>query len=124
MNSFLSTCVCLHRCSTRRLFCIFRARVYAQVKVRKFTLKAGMSTGNTGYDYVYSLWQPIAGRVQTVSVIAVLCPPQVSRDPNHFARSFTPALCFCWIKGVVLVLRCCLGMWGQPPLVLHLRACT
>lgn len=38
-----------------------------QVKVRKFTLKAGMDSGNSAYEYRYSLWLPMTGYLQPVS---------------------------------------------------------
>lgn len=37
-----------------------------QVKVRKFTLKAGMDSGNSAYEYRYSLWLPMTGYLQPV----------------------------------------------------------
>lgn len=44
---------------------VHRAHV-TQVKVRKFTLKAGMGSENNAYEYSFSLWGSLTGYSQPV----------------------------------------------------------
>lgn len=40
--------------------------------MRKFTLKAGMDSGNSAYEYRYSLWLPMTGYAQPVSALVFI----------------------------------------------------